>query len=353
MSSSLLRWLLTASVAVVSIPACSSGPPADESGAIPVAQFHLTERGGRMVRRDDLLGKVWIASFVFTRCTEGCAQVTQTMAQLQNELAGERDIVLVTFTIDPDHDQPDELKKYAAFYGADPDRWLFLTGKESAIHALCQQSFGQAVVRDDTREPGKQISHGFRLALVDRQGFVRDYCNGLPPRHDSETAEFEQNLRRFRANAIKLATDLIYPKLNALLNAASACCLLLGYLAIRNRRIGLHKTCMMTALVGSAIFLGFYLYYHFVIRHGQPTRFSDRAPDAPALVGYFYSALLLSHTILAAIVAPLAIYTAYQGLRDRLARHVKIARWTLPIWLYVSVTGVAVYWMLYRLYPFS
>jgi uncharacterized membrane protein YozB (DUF420 family) len=80
------------------------------------------------------------------------------------------------------------------------------------------------------------------------------------------------------------------------------------------------------------------------------TRFEDQAPGAPGWVRPLYLAILLSHTVLAAVVAPMALFTAYQGLRGRLDSHVRIARWTLPIWLYVSVTGVVVYWMLYRLY---
>jgi putative membrane protein len=107
---------------------------------------------------------------------------------------------------------------------------------------------------------------------------------------------------------------------------------------------------MLTALAVSALFLASYLYYHFAVKHGEPTRFSSRAPNAPDWVSYLYTVILLTHTVLAALVAPLALYTAYQGLRGRLARHVKVARWTLPIWLYVSITGVVVYWMLYRLY---
>lgn len=141
------------------------------------------------------------------------------------------------------------------------------------------------------------------------------------------------------------------PGVNALLNSTCTVLLAAGYLAIRSRRVTLHKACMLTALAVSATFLTSYLYYHFVIKHGQPTYFSDRAPDAPAWVARVYSVILLTHTALAALAAPLVLFTAWQGLRGRWKRHVRVARWTLPIWLYVSVTGVVVYWMLYRLYP--
>lgn len=140
--------------------------------------------------------------------------------------------------------------------------------------------------------------------------------------------------------------ELFFPTLNACLNGSAGILLLAGYLAIRRRQIGLHKACMLAALTVSAIFLGCYLYYHIVIRGGEPTRF-----EGPPLARTIYLAILLSHTILAIAVAPLALTVAYFGLRDRLDRHVRLARWTLPIWLYVSATGVIVYWILYHLYP--
>jgi uncharacterized membrane protein YozB (DUF420 family) len=140
------------------------------------------------------------------------------------------------------------------------------------------------------------------------------------------------------------------PAVNAFLNATSAVLLVLGYVAVRRRQVTVHQTCMLAALVVSALFLTSYLYYHFAVRHGQPTSFKERWPEAPDAVRYLYYAVLTSHTLLAIPAAPLAVVTAYLGLRGRLPRHVRIARWTLPIWLYVSVTGVVVYWMLYRLY---
>jgi uncharacterized membrane protein YozB (DUF420 family) len=141
-----------------------------------------------------------------------------------------------------------------------------------------------------------------------------------------------------------------FPSLNAGLNGVCLVLLLAGYAAIRGRWKNLHAACMLTALGVSALFLASYLYYHIVIKEGRATRFEDQAPSAPDWVRYSYYAILGSHTLLAAAAAPLALFTAYQGLRGQLARHVRLARWTLPIWLYVSLTGVIVYWMLYRLY---
>ena len=103
---------------------------------------------------------------------------------------------------------------------------------------------------------------------------------------------------------------------------------------------------MLSALAVSIAFLTCYLYYHLAVQRGQPTRFAGAGAARPV-----YPVVLLSHTVLAAVVAPLALVTTYLGLRDRLAGHVRLARWTLPLWLYVSVTGVVVYWILYHLYP--
>jgi uncharacterized membrane protein YozB (DUF420 family) len=136
------------------------------------------------------------------------------------------------------------------------------------------------------------------------------------------------------------------PAVNATLNATSAALLVAGYAAVRLRRYRLHIGCMVAALAVSAAFLASYLYYHFAVRHGQPTHFTGQGG-----VRLVYFLVLGTHTLLAVAVAPLAVYTAYQGLTRRYKRHVRVARWALPIWLYVSVTGVVVYWMLYQLYP--
>ena len=150
--------------------------------------------------------------------------------------------------------------------------------------------------------------------------------------------------------ATAVASDLsgpsILPSVNAILNATSALLLVAGYLAVRRRWLGLHKACMVTALEVSAAFLASYLYYHVVVRQGESTVF-----QGPPLVRGLYLAILLSHIVLAITVLPLALLTAFLGLQDHRSSHVKVARWTLPIWLYVSVTGVVVYWMLYHLYP--
>jgi uncharacterized membrane protein YozB (DUF420 family) len=141
--------------------------------------------------------------------------------------------------------------------------------------------------------------------------------------------------------------NIDFPATNASLNAAAGVLILAGFGFIRRRMVRAHATCMLTALAVSTIFLVSYAYYHLVVKHGEPTRFPSSAPD---IARYIYFAVLLTHTPLAIVTAPLALFTAWQALCGRIDRHVRLARWTLPLWLYVSATGVVVYWMLYRLY---
>jgi uncharacterized membrane protein YozB (DUF420 family) len=130
------------------------------------------------------------------------------------------------------------------------------------------------------------------------------------------------------------------PTLNAVLNSASALCLCLGYLAIRRGRRDLHACLMIGALVLSVLFLVSYVTYHF--EHAT-TRYPRRDWTRPV-----YLAILLSHTVLAVANVPLVVLTVRNAARRRFDRHRRIARWTLPNWLYVNVTGVVIYLMLYR-----
>jgi protein SCO1/2/putative membrane protein len=319
--------------------------------AYPAPDFSLTERSGRTVTKADLHGKVWVACFFFTSCNTICPQITQTMARLQEDLhkRGYNDVVLVSFSVDPDTDTPDVLKRYAADHGADPDRWLFLTGKnDDEVHPVVK-GFQLPVKRTEGKErvPGNEFSHSSRLVLVDQEGRIRGYCDGrqFDEEHQpvDDLPQLEKEIARLRGSPRK---DIGFPELNAALNATAFVLLIAGYVAIKSGRIGLHKTCMLTALAVSAAFLASYLFYHLVVRSGQVTRFTGPEPARS-----IYLAILLTHTVLAAVVAPLALVTAVLGLVGWLTAHRRIAWVTLPIWLYVSITGVVVYLMLYRLYP--
>jgi uncharacterized membrane protein YozB (DUF420 family) len=135
----------------------------------------------------------------------------------------------------------------------------------------------------------------------------------------------------------------IIPTVDAVLNSTSAVLLGMGYYFIRRRNIPAHKACMLGAAATSILFLACYLTYHFF--HGT-TRFGGEGP-----VRTLYLSILGTHTVLAAVIVPLVIVTLVRALRGRFDRHKRIARWTLPLWGYVSVTGVVIYWMLYHLHP--
>jgi uncharacterized membrane protein YozB (DUF420 family) len=131
------------------------------------------------------------------------------------------------------------------------------------------------------------------------------------------------------------------PTVNATLNIISATLLTIGYVCIRIRKPIAHRNCMIAAFVVSALFLTSYLIYHY---HEGSTPFGGEG-----WMRGVYFAVLIPHIVLAALILPLALCTLYFAIRKRFNKHRRIARWTLPIWLYVSVTGVVVYWMLYHL----
>ena len=137
----------------------------------------------------------------------------------------------------------------------------------------------------------------------------------------------------------------IFPVINASLNGTSAVLLLVGRNLIKRGRVGAHRIVMIVALCASILFLASYLYYH---AHVGSVRFQGQGWSRPV-----YFSILISHTILAAAIVPLVIITFSRALRGRFDRHRAIARWTFPLWLYVSITGVVIYVMLYQLYASS
>jgi uncharacterized membrane protein YozB (DUF420 family) len=143
---------------------------------------------------------------------------------------------------------------------------------------------------------------------------------------------------------VKIVEFISYlPHVNACLNGTSALLLFTGYSFIRSRNVAAHRACQVAALAVSILFLGSYLTYHYY--HGS-TRF-----QGTGLVRPVYFTILISHTILAVVIVPLVALTFYRALRKDFTRHRRIARITLPLWLYVSITGVIVYLMLYQIYP--
>ncbi|HZI18401.1 MAG TPA: DUF420 domain-containing protein [Pyrinomonadaceae bacterium] len=137
--------------------------------------------------------------------------------------------------------------------------------------------------------------------------------------------------------------DSVLPHLNAGLNSLSFVLLVLGLFFILRRNVRAHFACMAGALLVSGAFLVSYLVYHY--NYGS-VRFTGQGG-----VRYVYFFVLITHVILAAVIVPLVVLTVVRAARGQFARHRRVARWTYPLWLYVSLTGVVVYVMLYRLYP--
>jgi protein SCO1 len=331
--------LFAAAVLILTATAAARGDEYDPLhtplGKLP--QFNLLDQNGKPVQREQLLGKVCVISVFFSCCTTMCPITQKNMASLQDRLAGWPDVLLVSVNVYPGHDNQSIIAEYAHDRHADPERWLFLHGDEKEIYDFVQKGLLQGLEKNPSAEPGNEVIHTPRFLVVDHRGTIRGYIND--GRNQDEVEQVEKVVKQ-------LVQAKYLPTVNAGLNASCGVFLVLGFVFIRNRWIVLHKTCMLTALAVSAVFLATYLYYHFAVLNGQPTSFSG-----DGAIRIVYLGILLSHTLLAVAVAPLALRVTYLGLRNRLAGHVALARWTLPIWLYVSVTGVVVYLMLYHLYP--
>jgi protein SCO1/2/putative membrane protein len=312
------------------------------SHPLHVGPFTLTERSGKTVTREDLRGKVWVAHFFYCTCQEGCTKTTATMARLQQALAWRKNVVLASIHVNPSPEEGlAELNAFAESHGADPERWLFLTGPQDIIDHSIQEGFHLSVVRSSDKPAGFAIDHSLWLILIDPEGRMLGYVDG---RDADAVDELVAQIERVAPPTFQERARGILPAANATLNGLCTMLLVVGWLAIRRRMETLHKACMLGALAVSVVFLASYLYYHFAILDGRPTRFRG---EGAVRIAYF--AILLSHTILATVVAPLALVTAYLGLRDRRAAHRRLARWVWPAWLYVSITGVIVYLMLYHL----
>jgi putative membrane protein len=135
----------------------------------------------------------------------------------------------------------------------------------------------------------------------------------------------------------------MFPPLNAALNGASAVLLTLGWVFIRRRQVAAHRACMLAAFTVSIAFLVSYVAYHFLA--------GSRAFGGQGWIRWVYFPLLITHVVLAAAMVPFVLTTLYRALRGEFLTHARIARLTLPVWLYVSITGVIVYLLLYQLYP--
>lgn len=162
-----------------------------------VADFTLTERSGKEVKQDDLLGRPWVVGFIFTRCTGPCPRVTAQMRKLQDQFK-DQDVRLVTMTVDPDYDTPVKLADYAEAFGADPDRWLFLTGDKETMYRYIEKNFKMPVAETEgeDRKPGSEVIHTTNLLLVDAKGVVRGKYNALA---DQDMAKLKLDVKKLES----------------------------------------------------------------------------------------------------------------------------------------------------------
>lgn len=337
-----------------------------------VEQFTFTDQTGQTVTRDDLLGKPWLACFIFTRCASTCPKVTAAMAKLTHELE-ETDVQFISITVDPARDTTEVLKHYAEQFRADPQRWRFVRGDKRATFHLIHHSFGMPAAENPKGPPGFEVIHSNNIMHVDASGQVVGKYNALV---DDDMVALRRVIRQGLDTPEKyvfvkpdmgihrdterddLATTsppdqkakdapvpppewvLRLPALNASLNGLATLLLLAGFVLVKAGKVNAHRNTMLAAFGVSTAFLASYLVYHSF----QFTKsFEQTGP-----IRHVYLAILTSHIILAVFVPGLAGITIYRGLKGQVERHRRIAKITFPIWLYVSVTGVIIYLMLYR-----
>ncbi len=381
-----------------------------------VAPFAFTERSEREISREDLLGKPWVVNFIFTSCVMSCPANTTAMMKLAQQ-SKDLDVRFVTITVDPERDTPERLRDYAEIYGADPEKWLFLTGDKQKIHDLILRNFLQAVEekQGENRLLGYEFAHSDRFMHIAADGTILGQYLSTDPKEmvklrrvlagetetpeanrflvaaigddavdveEPESTSVEQELPQQPADqttpedssaetdrAGESATDsaepsengpaaeislplveppawlLRLPAVNALLNSLATLLLVMGFGFIKIRNPSAHKFCMISAFLVSIVFLTTYLTYHFGL-HYYTGESSKKFPDL-GFIRQVYLVILISHILLAVAVPVLAVGTLYQAWKQNWERHKTWARITFPIWLYVSVTGVVIYVMLY------
>ncbi len=382
-----LAWLLCCAWSTAK--AQDAQPPAtapslwDSAG---IQDFSLTDRTKEVVTKQTLLGKEWVAGFIFTRCKGPCPTVVGQMKLLQEQTG----VTLVVFSVQPEVDTPEVLNAFSTTYVPDakPDaagkipHWYWLTGDRPQIYNLIHKSFRMPA--GEVKGPnGLEIIHSNNLMHVDEEGRILGKYNAIEPSEmallrrilqgkdprgkmatsvpkaaTGETVEVEggaaSGLTFTRPTddetadvppdeELKASPEWVkfLPTLNASLNGLATILLLSGYVMIKKGQVTAHKTLMLSSFATSIVFLGSYLTYHFLVLFTK--KFIGTGLSRP-----IYFTILITHIILAATVPVLASMTIYRALRGDWVRHKAIARITFPIWVYVSVTGVIIYFMLYH-----
>ena len=351
-----------------------------------IQDFSLTDRSGETITKKSLLGKEWVAGFIFTRCKGPCPVVVGQMKLLQEKTG----VTLVAFSVEPEFDTPAVLKSFSTAYvpEAKPDAsgkvplWSWLTGDRAQIYSLIHKSFKMPA--GEVKGPGGvEIIHSNNLMHLDEEGRVLGKYNAMEPGEMAllrrilqgkdprgkmieslPTAPPGEEVAVEGAAAAGLTITrpsdgpagdetaeekgssapewvLALPAVNAGLNGLATILLLSGYVMIKKGHVQAHKTLMLSSFAVSIIFLASYLTYHLVGRFSKPF-------TGTGLIRPIYFTILITHIILAATVPVLALTTIYRALKGQWVQHRSIARITFPIWVYVSVTGVIIYVMLYQ-----
>ena len=391
-------------------------------------EFNLQECMGEELGLEDLKGKRWVASFVFTRCTSTCPTITKAVMDLHEDkrvAENAADVTFVSFTVDPKFDDVDILKTYSEIWNPDRERWKFLTGDQQQIYELIVKGFGLYVKENlgDDRRAGFEVAHSNRVVLVNEDGIPvgtflgtreedmvklrriltgRDdfpqpgaasglsfsTSDGNPLQlqfqvqpADSDKTEDKETVRPGSSDAAggdggssddesnadgdpttaASVSPAIHnakiderlpswakrlPPVNAGLNTLAAILLIGGLIAIRNNKERRHRNFMISAFLTSAVFLACYLTYHYAL--GKYTGEHGKRFPGQGIASVVYQLILWPHIVLAACVPVMAIRVFQHAFADRRAAHRKLAKLTFPIWMFVSVTGVIIYGMLYH-----
>ncbi len=294
----------------------------------------VRDSSGRGFEVATLGNTVWIASFISRRCLDACPGALDRLAALHDEMP--EGMTLVTFVLDSEGQWP---PRPAA--ARERQRWVVAQGNdvdadpESALRAFAADHLRI----DPARLAALRTRSPAAIAVtVDRLG---------RPRRVREVVEAEaatgRSLRAVVGDAFFLVALDRRPALHALLNAATAALLLTGLVFIRRKLVRAHLTCMIAAVAVTVVFLVSYLVYHFNV---GSIPFRGTGWSRP-----LYFGVLLSHAVLAAVIVPLAARMLWFAYRKEFERHKALGRFALPVWLYVSCTGVLVYCMLYLWFP--
>lgn len=379
----------------------------------PLEDFEFQECMGDTLSLEDLKGKPWVASFIFTRCRSTCPQITTAMMELQKRVSTQNpEVNYVSFSVDPEHDTPEMLKEYSETWQPNRQHWKFVTGRQQELYDLFIGGFAVFVKENvgADRVPGFEVAHSNRVVLVNEDAIpVGTFLGTVPedmhrlqqiltgkkefpepgprltlsnsagtpipiqlnaepveqsdgttqpesdPKDDSVTPSDTDAQSAVPVDAATHNAQIDaklpgwtkpLPSLNAALNTLAAILLCAGFRSIRNGKKERHRNLMISAFVTSVVFLVSYLTYHYAMG-----RFADshgRRFVGEGIYAVIYPCILWPHVALAACVPVMAIRVFQHAFAQRWEAHRRLARLTFPIWMFVSITGVIIYGMLYH-----